>query len=132
MWATVEPLGHHIKGYMQPMTSSLSGAASCDLRTAWKRQDALYAECIPTFNETLQAESFSTGAFDNYNKFLPTKNQTDGKCSINHIGTAYLLKKDRPYEIPVDTIMCSPSGVRFVIRSCILVIILIGNKIGIT
>ena len=54
VWATVEPLGYHFKGYMQPATSSLLGAASCDLRTAWKRQDALYAECIPTFNETLQ------------------------------------------------------------------------------
>ena len=87
--------GYHFKDYMQPATSSLSRAASCDLLTAWKRQETLYAKCIPTFNETLQSESFLTGAFDNYNKFLPTKKQIDGKSSINHIGTVYLLKKDR-------------------------------------
>ena len=81
VWATVKPIGYHFKGYyMQPATSSLLGAASCDLRTAWKRQDALYAKYIPTFNETLQSESFSTGAFDKYNKLLPTKNQVDGKA----------------------------------------------------
>ena len=31
---------------------------------------------------------------------------------------AYLLKKDRPYEIPVNTMLISPAGVRFGVRSC--------------
>ena len=78
----------------------------------------MYAKCLPTFNKTLQVESFSTGAFDNYNKLLPTKNQIDGKASTNHIRTMYLLKKDRLYEIPVNTIMLSPAGILFSILSC--------------
>jgi len=73
---------------------------------------------MPTFNETLDSEPYTLGAFDNYNKLNPLKNQNDGKGSINHIGTAYLLKKDKPYEIPQHTVMTPPNGVRFSVVSC--------------
>jgi len=64
---------------------------------------------MPTFNETLDSLPYTSGAFDNYNKLNPFKNQINGKGSINHIGTAYLLKKDKPYKIPEETVMTSPN-----------------------
>jgi len=98
-WARVEPFGYFYKGYQQPAVSSLSGGASCDIRTAWKNQDELYNKCMPTFNETLQGESCIGGAVDNFNRLVPMKNQIDNKSSINHIGTAFFCKKDKPFEI---------------------------------
>jgi len=73
---------------------------------------------MPTFKETLQSEPWMSGAFDNYNEFYQQNNQIDGKSSINHIVTAYLLKKDKPYYIPINTIMISPGGTRFYVVEC--------------
>jgi len=108
-WSRVEPFGYFYKGYQQPAVSTLSGGATCDIRTVWKNQDELYTKCMPTFNETLQGESCMGGAVDNFNRLCPIKNQIDNKSSINHIGTAFFCKKDKPFEIAKDTIMTEHS-----------------------
>jgi len=59
------------------------------------------------------------GAVDNFNRLCPIKNQIDNKSSINHIGTAFFCKKDKPFEIAKDTIMTSPSGMHFTVTLCI-------------
>ena len=59
------------------------------------------------------------GAVDNFNRLCPIKNEIDNKSSINHIGTAFFCKKDKPFEIPSDPIMTSPNGMHFIVTLCI-------------
>ena len=73
---------------------------------------------MPSFNEKLQTEVCCTGAFDNYQKVNIKKEAVKGKNAITHRGTAYLLKKDRPYELPANTQMVSTGGLKFTVTSC--------------
>ena len=93
-WSRVESFGYFYKGYQQPAVSTLSGGATCNIRTAWKNQDELYDKCMPTFNETLQGESCMGGAVDNSNRLVPQKSQIDNKSSINHaLGRRFFAKR---------------------------------------
>ena len=51
--------------------------------------------------------------FDNWQRCITKLWQTDGKSSIMHKGTAYLIKRDKCFVVPIDTMMESPSGIRF-------------------
>ena len=48
-----------------------------------------------------------------------TKEESEWQiCYFSQVGTSYLLTKDRPYELPDDTIMTSPFGLQFRVTSC--------------
>ena len=118
-YAMIEPFAYFSKGYQQPGRRTIAGGFTSTLPTCWKRIKAIYDKCLPSFNERLTAETRCHGAFDNHQKFIDKKNPTDGKSSINHVGTSFFLKQDRPYSLPKGTRMQSPKGTRFVVEECV-------------
>ena len=56
-----------------------------------------------------------TAAADNWQRNGPKKWQDDGKSSIFQKGTAYFIKRDKVFILPVGTAITSPSGVKCVV-----------------
>ncbi len=51
--------------------------------------------------------------FDNWQRSITKLWQTDGKSSIFHRVTAYLIKQDKAFVLPLNSVMESPSGIKF-------------------
>ena len=56
---------------------------------------------------------------DNHQQILPKKSISEGKSAITQVGTAMILKQDRPYHLPPGTRMRSPRGVSLVVLVCL-------------
>ena len=117
-WAMCDPLAHFYKGFSQPCRKSFNGGFSSTLDTCWKLQDKIYEECILSFHEVLQNNPVVHACFDNYNNVLQKKDQAVGKGAITHIGTAFMVREDKPIFLPNDTVIKSSSGYLFNVISC--------------
>lgn len=118
-WVMVEPLASFFKGQQQSGRKSFSGMYTSTMRTIFRRLDALYKRCKPTFDAKLVSTWRCHGAFDNHNKITRKKTQTSGKSAIAHIGTATYLKEDVPFALPFGTKMMSPLGILLIVLACI-------------
>jgi len=118
-WSMLSPLAHHCKGFRQPGQKSMHNAAACTLKTAWNECDKLFEECTPARKEEIDEQPTLSSSFDNWQRQIPKVYQTDGKSSVYLRGTAYYIKKDKTFILPIGTIMKSPLEIRFTITSCV-------------
>ena len=102
-WAICDPLAHFYKGFSQPSRKVFNGAFYSTLATCWKMQDQINEECIPSFHEVPQNNPVVHGCFDNYNNVQQKKDKLVGKAAISHIGTAFMVRKDKPIYLPNGT-----------------------------
>ena len=54
--------------------------------------------------------------FDNWQCSLAKIWQTMGKSTIFHRGTAYLIKRNNAFVLPIGTVMVYPSGLKFTVE----------------
>ena len=59
------------------------------------------------------------GAFDNHNAIYAKKSPIEGKNAVAQIGTAYIIRPEKPIHLPPGTKMKSPSGILFTITTCV-------------
>ena len=93
-WTLVEPLGTFYKADQQSGTNSFSSTFTSHIGTFFSDLEKIYEDRLPSFMSTVEEESILFGAFDNYQKLLKKKDQTEHKAAITHIGTSYLAKKE--------------------------------------
>jgi hypothetical protein len=79
----------------------------------------MHVNHLPTFNDKLQNLPHSHRAFDNYQRSIRKKCVSVGKSAITQVGTALLLREDRPFHLPPGTKMRSPRGVPLVVSTCV-------------
>ena len=117
-WSQVDSLARCYKGQQQPGAQGFAGSFHSTLRTSLKKQQDLYLIGSQHISEKLRELPYVSGAFDNHNRVINKKSNTDGKSALSHIGTATYLKQDRPFELLPGSEIVSPSGVEFRLTNC--------------
>ena len=117
-WSMMIPLGYHSKGFCLPGTRTYLSAHSCNMRTAWRNLGALYHYSESDRMKCIMNQSSLSGAFDNWQYKIQRVFQSQGKSSYFQQATAMFLKLNKAIEIPLGSIMISPSGVTFRVTSC--------------
>jgi len=115
-WSMLTPLGYFSRGFRIPGTRSHLSGASCNLRTAWKRCNDVYHNCMPGRKEMIQQLVTSSACGDNWQVKIG-KGYQDGKSGIMQRGTAFLMKKNKCMTLPSGTVMSSPCGLRFTVSN---------------
>jgi len=118
-WSMLSPLAHHSKGYMQPGRKNPLCGSQCTVKTAWKKLDGIFEECTPVLMHRIKQQFTCSAAFDNWQRSITKMWQGGGKASVFQRGTAFFIKQDKAFLLPVGTIMQSPHGVLFMVTSCI-------------
>ena len=109
----LSPLGFYSKGFMQPGQKTHFNAAASTIKTAWKHCDALFEECRPDRMSIIENQFTCSLVFDNWQHSITKIWQTEGKSSIFHCGMAYLIKRDKAFVLPKNSVMQLPHGLRF-------------------
>jgi len=105
---------------MQPGRKNLLCGSQCTIKTAWKKLDDIFEECCtPVLMNRIKQQFTCSAAFDNWQRSITKMWQGGGKASVFQRGTAFFIKQDKAFLLPVGTIMQSPHGVLFMVTSCI-------------
>ena len=117
-WAMLSPLAHHCKGYLQPGTKNPLLGVGCNIKTAWHKMDKIFEECTPARMALIKRQLTITLVFDNWQRMINKLWQDQGKSSVYQRGTAFFVKQDKAFSLPVGTVMESSSGLLFTVTSC--------------
>eukprot|EP00984_Skeletonema_dohrnii_P009331 scaffold3571_cov78-Skeletonema_dohrnii-CCMP3373.AAC.3 len=117
-WSQVDSLARCYKGHQQPGGKNFAGSFHSTLPTSLKKQQDLYLLGSQRMSDKLRRLAHVSGAFDNHNRIINKKSNSDGKSAISHIGTATCLKQDRPFQLLRGTKIVSPSGIEFDLTKC--------------
>ena len=120
-WSMLSPLGHHCKGYLQPGHKNPLIGAGCNIKTAWHKLDDIFKICTPALMALVKSQLAITCVFDNWQRLINKLWQDLEKSSLYQRGTAFFVKQDKAFVLPVGTIMLSPLGLKFCVVSCIAI-----------
>ena len=116
-WALVPPLANFSRGLLKHPYHPLHGSG-CSAVTLWGYLNEVFLSTEKTRRGVLANQYTNSVVFDNYQLMIQKKWQTYG-CSGNYLkGVASLTKKDKAILLPVGSVIRSPSGVLFEVRSC--------------
>ena len=115
-WAMVPPLANFSRGLLKHPYHPLHGSG-CSVLTLWGHLNDLFESTAKIRREVLVNQYTNSVVFDNYQVMVQKKWQTYG-CSGNYLkGVASLTKKDKAILLPVGSVLRSPTGVHFEVRS---------------